>query len=285
MRYNNEKVQGERFRAGYVRLREGKNPVRILPPCTAAFEKELDYIAYKYFQHYGVEIGGEVKSLICRKTLGKQETCPVCDMAADLKKTGGVEGEALAKKLRASPKWLFNVLAKDDDGNWQMMILDCGPMIYDEIMNYVTDERYDASDPEKGRDLVIEKTSKGNARYQVEYSVRPEPEASSCKDRLPEDWEKRLDALQANVKSPLSVEDLTRLLSGHDVVSEAAKAALSSESAASAPKAEEPAAEEPEEEMPSCFGEGFTAGDEKCMACKHRPKCIKVLMDKANADG
>lgn len=64
-----------------------------------------------WFSDMGDKKGGK---LICRQLIG--ESCPVCDLVAEIEVTGSADERVLAGKMRANAGWLMNVEDQADLG-------------------------------------------------------------------------------------------------------------------------------------------------------------------------
>lgn len=158
----------------YFKPQSGKNTVRILPPWN-----DEGVFFYKATLHYNVrEEGGPVP---CRKMEGKE--CPICQALKTV-------GKKLADKARAKDRYYVNVIdRKAPDAG--VKIWGMTPRNMKKIKSAMEDPDYgDLTDPEEGRDIIIEvDDSKGGA---PQYEIRPRVKTSEIGV---DDWEEGLHPL------------------------------------------------------------------------------------------
>jgi len=158
----------------YFKPQSGKNTVRILPPWN-----DEGVFFYKATLHYNVrEEGGPIP---CRKMVGKE--CPICKALATV-------GKKLADKAKAKDRYYVNVIdRKAPDAG--VKIWGMTPRNMKKIKSAMEDPDYgDLTDPEEGRDIIIEvDDSRGGA---PQYEIRPRVKTS---DVGVDDWEEGLHPL------------------------------------------------------------------------------------------
>lgn len=186
-----EKIQKKLAEVGqgsYFKPKEGKNVIRILPP----WSKEG--LWYKEaVLHYGLEKDGKKRGYSCLKQFDKD--CPICDKREDLLK-GDKEEKAMSDDLRPRTKYYANIL---DYKTGKVMIWGFTPKTLGILLSIANDEDYgDIADPDKGYDIVIERT--GTTRTDTKYSIRCRPKSSSIPDEI--DWEKDLKNLDEVIEEP-----------------------------------------------------------------------------------
>jgi len=153
----------------FMNLEDGQNVVRLL-----SFKDFRDWFIEVGY-HY-ITIGKERKAVVCLQ-LTDGESCYFCDLRSELSKSKDTGDKALGKKLKPNMRIFCNVLNRLD-GN-ALKILPTGNMVFKQILSYLGDTEWgDLTDPEKGRDIVIEKTRTGSDVMDIEYSVRPKPNSS-----------------------------------------------------------------------------------------------------------
>lgn len=158
----------------YFKPQSGKNTVRILPPWN-----DDGVFFHKATLHYNVrEEGGPVP---CRKMEGKE--CPVCQALKNV-------GKKLADKAKAKDRYYVNVIDRKNP-EAGVKIWGMTPRNMKKIKSAMEDPDYgDLTDPEEGRDIIIEvDDSKGGA---PQYEIRPRVKTSEIGV---DDWEEGLHQL------------------------------------------------------------------------------------------
>lgn len=146
----------------YMTLKAGDNLVRFL--CPENSDEWYKEAGFHYFRNEGT-----TKVITClRLTTG--DKCYVCDLVAELKRSGNKKDVELAKSWSAKSRIFFNILDRED-GN--VKVLGTGTSIFKEILKYFADPDWgDLTHPETGRDVVINRSGSG---METEYSVTPKP--------------------------------------------------------------------------------------------------------------
>ena len=106
---------------------DGTNRIRVLPP---TFDDPSDF-AYTLLVHYGV--GADEQTYLCRKMLGDDEECPICDEHKRLMKEGEAEDAGEFKQRKRKGIWLLDRKGDSDDpmfwaapfSVWKQIILVC----------------------------------------------------------------------------------------------------------------------------------------------------------------
>jgi hypothetical protein len=150
--------------------RDGKNVIRILPPWGESADGSF-YL--KGALHYGFSIGGRDRALACLEAGGRGK-CPVCIVVEKAK--GNEDQEKFISRVRAKYKYWVNIIDRKSPDKVMMYALSkkawkliAGPMA-DE------DDPVDATDPDEGYDMIIEKEGSG---MQTRYQERMRPKAST----------------------------------------------------------------------------------------------------------
>ncbi len=129
---------------------DGSNRIRILPP---TFEDPSDF-AYTLQVHYG--IGANEQTYLCRKMLGDDEECAICDEQKRLAKEGETDDASSFKAKKRKASWLIDRKADTADpllwampfGTWKDVVLVCK----DE-----DGEVIELDHPEDGHDILFNK--------------------------------------------------------------------------------------------------------------------------------
>ena len=167
---NNNNEQKETL---WFRMQSGRNIVRILPP----LEDGGDFYTEVHV-HYNLGLDGK-RQVVCPKhTEGKP--CPVCELIDELK-NGTEEEQQLAKDYKAKLKYYYNVmdttLTERDERCGKVQVMSSGVQIFEQILSIICDPIFgDITDPDKGRDILINKDAKGR---QTSYTVQAHPNQTS----------------------------------------------------------------------------------------------------------
>ncbi len=81
---------------------DGSNRIRVLPP---TFDDPSDF-AYTLSVHYG--IGANEQTYLCRKMLGEDEECAICDEQKRLMKEGEADDASSFKAKKRKATWLID---------------------------------------------------------------------------------------------------------------------------------------------------------------------------------
>lgn len=192
---NESRGGGGGSNTSYLKINDGRNVVRVLPPREGAesFEQEV-------FVHYGVNKtqNDNGKTVTCPTTHGEDKACPICEATKQLfklskKKDDRFEKEA--KRMGRKKRVYYNVISRDEDlsaysykdNKWvktvdgteveesPVKVMNSGVNVLKAIFGLIVDPEYgDVTDPVEGLDLIITKTGSGfDTKYEVK-SVRKE---------------------------------------------------------------------------------------------------------------
>lgn len=167
--------------------------VRVLPPVS-----EDGMIFYKVTNHF--QLKGEEDqgiALACLHEHGTDETgedCYICDLVKLLRRSGDKGDDAIASKLRASPRWYVQAYIYDKDSDSYI-----GPKLIGlskttaEALNDLMVAQDDSGDglfcdPDEGQDITI--TRKG-AGLKTKYTVAPTGKVISLDEAIP-GWEDKI---------------------------------------------------------------------------------------------
>lgn len=180
------------------------------------------------FEHWWDRDGRTFRAL-CRKTLGEEEACPLCDVATALMEGGKPEEVKDGQRMQAHDVYLFNVVLRKkmykEDGTPDIRILPVGWSVWDGIVKYmVGDEegdqfvRGDITDPFEGYDIKISRPQGPAERYKVDCAPKPTrlfPKEEAAKWQ---GWTGMLHDLVAEVNPPNvpTFVEAYRLYWGHD---------------------------------------------------------------------
>jgi hypothetical protein len=185
----------------------GSNLIRILPNKNAATDPDA-----VFFQKFRVHwhVGPDDKRLTCRKSLGENEECPVCDYVEELKASERKEDVLLAENMRSSPRYAMNIIDVKDVGKG-VQVFECSTGLFEDICAFFLDEEWgDLDDLDAGHNINVGRT--GTTKKDTRYSVVPSPKPTKLKASI---MEKVID-LSEFFKVP-DVEKMQAVLAGDDV--------------------------------------------------------------------
>ena len=166
---------------------DGSNRIRILPP---TFEDPSDF-ALTLQVHYS--IGADEQTYLCRKMLGDDEECAICDEQKRLSKEGEADDASSFKAKKRKALWLIDRKADTADplfwampfGTWKDTVLVCK----DE-----DGEVIELDHPEEGHDILF---NKEGAQLKTKYTgIRLGKQRPIVSDE--DDVEKILSFIQEN---------------------------------------------------------------------------------------
>lgn len=145
--------------------KEGKNPIRILPPLKNKSEKVF------YFHHRVHFIGGVAYESLNQDIIDSQGEFHKArksslDLMAqkfwDAGERGSEEWE-IAKQLSASDRYIYRIIARGKDDETNPELYETGPLIFKMLKNIILDGEYGPiiSPFEDGRDFVINREGTG----------------------------------------------------------------------------------------------------------------------------
>jgi hypothetical protein len=185
--------------------KDGRNVVRLLPakPGTEDF-----YVESRV--HYNV--GPNKKMVTCGKVA--RGSCAVCDFVDALFKSGDKEDEKLAKRMRATSRYYFNVVdrtvEKGSEGFGDILVFGAGATIFTDILGIIVDPDFgDITNPDNGRDVIITKSGK---QLDTEYKTQARPVQTELGI---DKWDEKMVDLSLFLK-PRSDEDLEAILEGKE---------------------------------------------------------------------
>jgi len=205
----------------------GKNMIRILPN----WKDDNDVFYKRVLVHWNC--GEKGRKLVCRKTLGEDEYCPVCAFVDELLASTRPEDVRYGEAMGQTERFAMNILdSKDWDSESESFekgpqVFECGRGLFQNILWMFTDGEYgDLDDWEMGRYLLIER--QGTGKTDTKYSILPASQPAPIdKDAIIEDIND-LDALN----KPYLPEQMIAVLEGKDpkdAISEKPKAKLQRE--------------------------------------------------------
>lgn len=164
----------------------GSNLIRILPNKNVATDPDAVFF-YKFRVHW--HVGPDDVRLTCRKTLGENEECPVCDYVEELKASERKEDALTAENMKSSPRYAMNIIDVKDVGKG-IQIFECSTGLFEDICafflndEWVDDKDRSLDDLEVGHNINIGRT--GTTKKDTRYSVVPSPKPTRLKPSIME---------------------------------------------------------------------------------------------------
>lgn len=259
---NEPRGGGSGSNTSYLKINDGRNVVRVLPPRegSESFEQEV-------FVHYGVgkTQNDNGKTVTCPTTHGEDKACPICEASKALfklskKKDDRYEKEA--KRMGRKKRVYYNVISRDEDlslysfkdGKWYkteegkepveespVKVMNSGVGVLKAIFGLIVDPEYgDVTDPTEGLDLIITKSGSGlDTKYEVK-SVRKESPIGL------DNWETALTDLTVFARTK-TYEEITAIVNGEATPASSSKADEAEEEKPTPRKTEDPAKTEVKE--------------------------------------
>lgn len=200
-------------RVDKLKLKEGKNVLRFLPPKSAK-DKNPFFKTYIHYLRNPAQPERSGRPVICpQKTTGKP--CILCAKVSQLRRTGNPTDKEIASDLSSSMRILANVVDLQDSQKG-VQVYEFGQVIYKELLSYMRKPEEDPSavgnftHPETGYNVVIERTgtTKETTRYQVRTAKAASPLANM-------DWLTQMHDLPATI-SAISDEKIQAILEGQN---------------------------------------------------------------------
>ena len=159
----------------YMKLVEGDNIVRILPPKPG---KQHPLMVTQ--NHFLDMPDGRKVSFNCPRMMAKR-ACPVCAKGEQLRLSKSFTDQKLGKRMFPRVRVFANVIDRNNP-DLGVQILTFGKGILDDLMSIRANPRKGGNftHPETGRDIVI--TRKGTGQFDTEYSVTPDVATSPLHD-------------------------------------------------------------------------------------------------------
>lgn len=185
--------------------KSGRNVIRILPPKPGSDD---------FYAEARVRYNVGPKKRMVTVPMDDTEPCPIKEFVDALYETGDKDDEKLAKRMRATTRYYFNIidrsLEEGDEGYGEVMVYGCGAKVFSDVLGIIVDPDYgDITDPENGYDIIITKSGTG---LDTEYKVNARPKQTAIGI---DDWEEKLVDLSIFSKVK-SYEDREAILNGEE---------------------------------------------------------------------
>lgn len=210
MKREKERFSEEMKRTDRLKLVEGKNVVRFLPPI--AGQKSPFFRTFVHYLRNPAMPDKGGRPVVCPSKT-RNMPCVICKRVSELRRTGNPTDIEEAKGLGASRRMFANVvnLSEPDKG---VQVMEFGPRIYTALLGHLAGEDEaavgDFTNPETGRNVVIERT--GTGKEDTRYEVRMAVTASLIAKRQ---WLGEMHDL-SKVLEPLDDDHIRALLEGRD---------------------------------------------------------------------
>lgn len=174
----------------------GKGQKSLVWRPTRGKEEQVRVVPYKHgsdpfnelYFHYEI---GAVKTILCPKTAGIEEDCPICDYSKFLlSKERSDKNYALYKRLKSRLRVYVPVIVRGDE-DAGIKFWGIGKNTYTAIGRLFIDPEYgDLSDPIKGRDVKVLATNPTAQYIYGQVDVRPSANASplNSNSQLAKQW-------------------------------------------------------------------------------------------------
>lgn len=207
---------GARAGTGW-KVKDGENKVRILPPRSAFLTdgSQMSNLAIPYDVHF-FQIEGRRPTEFSRCLRDLKQPCPACSMFWTWQKSTDPAMAQLAKRVRATTQYLFNIL---DLGNVAAGVQAWAAnwTCWDKVMEIAGNPLWgDVVDPSNGINFAVNLTPQNRSKSGYnQYSVLPEPQRTSIMNILQgiPNWEQALDHLEDQIPAAKTVDEINKLLS------------------------------------------------------------------------
>ncbi len=192
--------------AEFMKLKVGRNVVRILPPPPG--KRTPFRVVYQHF----IELGALKQSIICARLEAKKH-CAVCEKVDEMRKSRNKVDQDMAGDWYARRRVFVNVIDRADPEKG-VKVLAIGKSIHEQLTALRTDEEAGANyvDPITGNDIVIERTGTGKNDTKYKVMLGKQKPLGTSNEIMQEliDTQHNLDAY-AKLKT---VEEVRQLLAG-----------------------------------------------------------------------
>lgn len=204
-----EKEEIDASGAAFMKLKVGRNIVRILPP--PAGKRSPFRTAFQHF----IEMAGVRKSVICARQEARKP-CLVCQKIDEMRKSRLPVDQEMANAMFARRRIFCNVIDRSDEAKGPK-VLAFGKTVHEQLVALRTDPSAggDYVHPEEGCDVIITRsgTGKNDTKYQVALARKESPLERSGDTNVMQAWIDAQQNLEQYAKLP-SGEEVKQLLSG-----------------------------------------------------------------------
>ncbi len=209
-----EKEALEAGGADFMKLKVGRNVVRILPP--AVGQRTPFKVVYQHF----IDLPGKKLVFVCPRFEAKR-ACPVCQKADQLKGSSAKADQDAASDFFARRRVYCNAIDRGEPDKGPQ-VLAFGKTVHEQLVALRADEDAggDFCNPEEGFDIIIERS--GTGKNDTKYVVRPARSTSALHPNaaVMQEWIDTQKNLNLLAKPPSPEELETMLRGGEDAPEE-----------------------------------------------------------------
>jgi len=278
------------------KTQKGDNPIRVVPHTMKYFgETPVDDIAFAFYMHFNVGPEGAKQTVVCPKTLSRKNRCPICEASAAFRKSEDLKEKELGNDLSYRRRYLLNVidLRSTEAIAKGIQPYECGPKVYEGIIQWCNEKWGDPLDFKEGRSLtIVAHIPPSGDVSKTEYKVEPEPSKSSAADYLPANWKEQIAKLETIVPKVLTYDEIKKVLEGEvDYGQQTADPVDGEETVAPSTAGKEDVKlikdekKEKKEETKKlangkkdCYGKLFSGRSDKCKACEDMAACKEEFL-------
>ena len=181
--YEDETAQAEQEESdasggpGFVKIKEGKNYLRILPPTGEA--RSPFRVTYQHFINMP-GANGKTQSVICARMEAKKH-CQVCEMVDRLRESQSKQDQDAANDLFVRRRVFCNVIDRNDEEAGPK-VWAFGKQVHEQLLALRTDRKGGGNyvDPINGFDIIVDR--KGTGKNNTEYTIRGNRDSSPLAD-------------------------------------------------------------------------------------------------------
>lgn len=195
----------------YIKLKEGRNALRIMPP-----QGDSDSPFLRVWQHYINGDDGKLVVFECPwrgKPLKERTPCPACEAATRMDQSSNPLDREKARKLFPTMRVYANAIDRSDAMAGPKVLTIPGS-VYEELLSIAKDSDAggDFTNPDTGFDVVITKTGSGmETRYKTKAARDNSPLADDPADA--DEWLDSMHKLRDTIRV-LSAEQIREAIDG-----------------------------------------------------------------------
>lgn len=199
--------------------KEGKFPIRILPPMKKNGEKVF------YFTHKTHFIDGVPYECLNQTLTDKDgnvhqaSSCPVCSFVTKLYNSSEKDSDdwKTAGELRARKRYVSRIIVRGKEDETTPEFYEYGPRIWDKLFNILTESDFgNILDPKTGRDFIIHKVGTGRtSNYDSSIPSADRSPIFQDKDDLVEAFSKATDMKYDDLIEMKSYDEIEKALTSY----------------------------------------------------------------------
>lgn len=220
--------------------KEGKFPIRILPPMKKNGEKTF-FFSYKTHFINGVPYECANQTLTdAQGELHKAQPCPVCAFVSKLYNSSERDSDEwkLAGSLKARKRYISRIVVRGKDDETQPEFYEYGPKIWEKLYNILVESEFgNILDAKDGRDFIIHKSGTGRAsNYDNSTPSLEKTPIFDDKDKIVKCLTKASEMKYSDLIDFITANELEKVLSNYIHNSDESSAEPKQENNHSAPK-------------------------------------------------